>query len=88
MPDLWRRGGADLVIALEVDLVTIRSRRGEDWPADLLTTQRERLALAYATATLRIDTGTHPAGATVETALAAIRRWRDAKGSDERLSSA
>lgn len=88
VPDLWRHGAADLVIALEVDLATIRARRGREWPAHLYATQIERLAPAYAAAEIKIDTAAIPPGAALAHALAVVARWRDQHGGGERLSSA
>lgn len=57
VPDLWRRMQGDVLIALDVDIATLRSRRGESWPAALLDRQHERLAQAYAAADLVLDSG-------------------------------
>jgi hypothetical protein len=76
VPALWLHGGADLLIALEVDLATIRQRRGEEWPADLYAAQCERLAAAYAAADLRIDTGRHDREVALAAALATVSAWR------------
>jgi hypothetical protein len=56
IPTLWRHTDPDVVIALEVDLATVRRRRGEDWPRDLFETQRRRLTDAVAHARLVVDT--------------------------------
>jgi len=56
IPTLWRHGDPDVVVALEVDLPTLRRRRGEEWPEWLFQTQRRRLRDATAAATLRLDT--------------------------------
>lgn len=55
VPDLWRRMEGDVLIALDVDIETLRARRGESWPATLLDRQHERLAQAYAAADLVLD---------------------------------
>ena len=52
---LWRRSGPGALIALEVDLATVRRRRGADWSAELLDRQRVRLADAVAAADLVLD---------------------------------
>ena len=57
IPDLWRRMQGDVLIALDVDIDTLRARRGESWPAALLDRQHERLAQAYAAADLMLDSG-------------------------------
>jgi hypothetical protein len=54
---LWRHSDPDLVIALEIDLATLRRRRGEEWPEWLYALQRRRLRDAAAAAALTLDTG-------------------------------
>lgn len=53
---LWQRIGADIVIALRIDLDTLRMRRGASWPESLYETQLRRLSSAYAAADLILDT--------------------------------
>lgn len=53
---LWRHSDPDLVVALEVDLPTLRRRRGEEWPEWLYLLQRRRLRAAAAAADLLLDT--------------------------------
>lgn len=54
---LWLRQQPDVVVALDVDLETIRARRQEAaWPRWLYETQRRRLRHANDAAALRIDT--------------------------------
>lgn len=55
---LWRHSNPDVVVALEVDLPTLRRRRGDEWPEWLYQTQRRRLRDATAAADLRLDTST------------------------------
>lgn len=57
VPDLWRRLQGDVLIALDLDIVTLRARRDESWPSALLDRQHERLAHAYAAADLVLDSG-------------------------------
>lgn len=57
VPDLWRRMDGDVLIALDLDIATLRARRGESWSASLLERQHQRLALAYAAADLVLDSG-------------------------------
>lgn len=57
--DLWRRLNGDVLVALDLDIATLRARRGESWPAELLARQHERLAGAYAAADLVLDSGMH-----------------------------
>jgi hypothetical protein len=52
---LWARGAPDVLIALTVDIETIRRRRDPGWSAELLRTQQQRLAEAYAEADLILD---------------------------------
>lgn len=56
IPTLWRHVDPDLVVALDIDLPTLRSRRDDAWPEWLLLLQRRRLANAAAAAHLRLDT--------------------------------
>ncbi len=59
IPTLWRRAEPDVVVALDVDLETIRRRRDDDaWPEWLYALQRERLAQAEQAAAIQIDTTT------------------------------
>jgi len=55
--DLWQRAGPDVLIALEIDLPTLRWRRGGSWSAALYAAQRRRLAPAFAMADLVLDSG-------------------------------
>ena len=62
IPTLWRRADPDIVVALDVDLETIRRRRDDDaWPEWLYALQRERLAQAEQAAAIQIDTTTNDA---------------------------
>jgi hypothetical protein len=57
VPSLWRHADPDVVVALDVDLATIRQRRGdESWPAWLYEVQRGRLSQAEQAAAIHIDT--------------------------------
>lgn len=53
---LWRRTNPDFIVALEVDLLTLRRRRGSDWPEWLYRIQRRRLEDAMAAADILLDT--------------------------------
>lgn len=57
---LWQRLDADILIALRVDLATLRERRGPSWSETLYRTQLRRLQPAYAAADLMLDTGDLP----------------------------
>lgn len=54
--ELWRTMEPDVLVALSIDLPTLRARRHESWPENLFSVQQRRLASAYATADLVIDT--------------------------------
>lgn len=69
---LWRHLDPDLVIALDVDLATVRARRGAEWPETIFREQLRRLSGARAAAAVVIDTATYDADATVEIALQAL----------------
>jgi hypothetical protein len=45
-----------VIIALHIDLDTLRQRRGASWSASLYETQLRRLASAFAAADLTLDT--------------------------------
>jgi hypothetical protein len=53
---LWRRSEPDVLIALDVDIVAVRDRRGGAWPEWLHDLQVRRLAAASRAADLTIDT--------------------------------
>ena len=68
IPTLWRHTDPDVVIALAVDLQTVRRRRGHDWPAPIYAAQQRRLSGALARADLVLDTSI----VGVETAAACV----------------
>jgi deoxyadenosine/deoxycytidine kinase len=53
---LWRHLEPDAVIALDVDLETLRRRRGAEWPETIYREQLRRLSAARAVAAVTIDT--------------------------------
>ena len=59
--DLWATLDPDVLIALDVDLDTIRQRRSPYWSEYIYRAQRERLKSAFDSADLVIDTTTHDA---------------------------
>jgi deoxyadenosine/deoxycytidine kinase len=77
---LWRHLGPDVVIALDVDLATVRARRGADWPESIFRDQLRRLTAARAAAHLVIDTASLDAEAALEAALRVVSGM---KGSDQ-----
>lgn len=54
--DFWRTMNPDVLVALSIDLPTLRSRRNEGWPETLFAMQQRRLESAFACADLVIDT--------------------------------
>ena len=69
---LWVRLSPDLLIALDVDLRTLRRRRHSSWPERLYRVQRGRLESAFRSADLSIDSSTTSAETAVEQVLAWI----------------
>jgi len=71
---LWRHTDPDIVVALAVDLATIRARRGvTEWPEWLYDAQRRRLRQAEAAATLRVDTPQFDPAAVLELVASHLR---------------
>jgi hypothetical protein len=54
--NLWLRMEPDILVALALDLETLRERRSPRWPKRLYDVQMERLRDAYAAANVVIDT--------------------------------
>ncbi len=71
--DLWRKMDPDILVALAIDLSTLRARRHDLWPEHLYIVQQQRLASAFATADLVIDTTRVTPGQ----AAALVRRHMD-----------
>jgi adenylate kinase family enzyme len=74
---LWRHTAPDVVIALAVDLATIRARRGDDWPEWLYRLQNDRLRDARRAARIQLDTSRLDAAATLAAAAAELRAVAD-----------
>lgn len=55
---LWRHRNPDIVVFLDVDLATVRLRRGQEWPEAIFVEQMRRLSEARSAADLVIDTAT------------------------------
>lgn len=70
---LWRHLDPDAVIALDVDLATVRRRRGPDWPETIFREQLRRLREARAAANVTIDTVRLGADAAEREALRALQ---------------
>ncbi|HKG26375.1 MAG TPA: hypothetical protein VKB09_12045 [Thermomicrobiales bacterium] len=66
---LWRHLDPDAVIALDVDLATVRRRRGADWPEAIFREQLRRLTAARAAADVTIDTASLDPDKTEDVAL-------------------
>lgn len=54
--NLWQRMEPDVLIGLNLDLETLRARRGQSWSERLFQTQQRRLANAFAAADVVLDT--------------------------------
>jgi hypothetical protein len=76
--DLWHRQDPDLLIALDVDLETLRARRSPTWLASVYESQRARLAPAFMAADLVLDTSPLALDAVIATVLA----WLEGKVAD------
>jgi len=74
--ELWKRSRADLLVYLDVDLETIRQRRGRDWPALVFDLQEARLRRAREEADLVIDTARHRADEVFRRARTYVAWWR------------
>jgi deoxyadenosine/deoxycytidine kinase len=53
---LWQRQNPDILVGLNLDLATLRQRRGQSWSQSLFDTQQRRLQHAFAAAHLLLDT--------------------------------
>jgi hypothetical protein len=53
---LWQRQDPDILVGLNLDLATLRQRRGQSWSQSLFDTQQRRLQHAFAAAHLLLDT--------------------------------
>ena len=70
IPTLWQLSHPDVLIALDVDIATVRDRRGGPWPEWLHDLQVKRLDAASKAADLAIDTSGLRAHAVVARVLA------------------
>lgn len=80
VPELWKRSRADVLVFLEVDLATIRRRRGWEWPEAIYSAQEERLRRARAAADLVIDTASYQADEVFDRARNYVAWWRHFTG--------
>lgn len=73
IPTLWRHGSPDILIALTVDLATVRRRRGAEWPDAIFQAQLRRLADAMAAADVVLDAAQLDANGVLARAVDALR---------------
>ncbi|MDQ3657026.1 MAG: hypothetical protein M3457_18380 [Chloroflexota bacterium] len=78
--NLWQRLEPDVLIALDLDLETLRERRGPTWPAGLYGVQHARLEGAFDSANMLIDTSRTPEAEVLDAAMEAIARHRANSG--------
>ena len=69
---LWKRLRADMVVALHIDIATLRARRGETWSQTLFDVQMKRLRDAYAAADIHIDTAEQSESEALAIVMAAL----------------
>lgn len=83
IPTLWRRSNPDILVALQVDLATVRRRRGDDWPAAMFERQRERLVDALSSADLVLEASTLSEAAVLARVLRTLElAGREANGGE------
>src|SRR5215218_4050426 len=70
---LWRHSQPDVLIALDIDLETIRARRGSEWPETIFLAQIERLQSARAAADVIIDASKLSAEEVLDIAMNFVR---------------
>jgi deoxyadenosine/deoxycytidine kinase len=76
VPDLWRHADPDLLIYLDIDLESVRGRRGGSWSANIFSAQETRLRAARAAADLVIHTGTTSLADAIEQSRRYVDGWR------------
>ncbi|MDQ3442703.1 MAG: ATP-binding protein [Chloroflexota bacterium] len=74
--NLWQRLEPDVLIALDLELETLRERRYPTWSAGLYDVQHRRLEEAFEAADVTIDTSETPEEDVLEVALAVIAHYR------------
>jgi len=79
--DFWRRMNPDVLVALDVDLPTLRLRRSSVWPEHLYDVQRGRLASAFAAADVVVDSASNDAEAVANCVLGWLETHRTTKKS-------
>jgi deoxyadenosine/deoxycytidine kinase len=70
--NLWQHLEPEAVIALDVDLDTVRRRRGAEWPETIFREQIRRLAAARSAANVTIDAAALDRDAVERVALEAL----------------
>jgi GTPase SAR1 family protein len=81
--DLWATLEPDMLVALDIDLETLRARRSPDWPEDIYLRQRERLRHAFEVADLVIDSMANDADAVANVVIDAAREKGAKKSGSE-----
>ena len=76
VPELWKHVGAELLVFLDVDLETVRKRRGISWPEAIYSAQEARLQAARQSADLVIDTTNSPVDEVVDRTRRYVEWWR------------
>ncbi len=76
VPELWKHAGGELLFYLDVDLDTVRRRRGGDWSEAIFSAQEARLLVARSSADLVIDTAAAPIDEVVARARSYVEWWR------------
>lgn len=74
--NLWRRLNPDVLVALDLDLETLRRRRDPAWSSDLYGVQHLRLEEAFHAADVLIDTSDAREEEVLERVLAVIAHLR------------
>lgn len=91
--NLWKQLQPDVLIALNIDLGTLRKRRHSSWPERLYWVQHQRLRSAFGAADLSIDSSATSTERVVETVLTWIEahpfqpsgpQWPDGTGDRHR----
>jgi cytidylate kinase len=71
--DLWQKRHPDVVVALNLDLETLRARRSPIWSEEVFALQQGRLKDAFAAADMVINTAEHDE----ETVVTMVTDWLD-----------
>jgi chloramphenicol 3-O-phosphotransferase len=76
VPELWKHSGAEVLVFLDVDLETVRKRRGSDWSEAIYSAQETRLIAARRSADLIIDTAKSPLDEVADRTRRYVEWWR------------